>query len=342
VAFYFGFSISNDGNQIIFNLPLVESKCDLNLCDFSNWIHPYRYSDFPQLLSDYAPRVTHSLRQDILATLSELEFLANNGSASKNVSIGLSNKFFTLMPQNFGLEPPPILDSAEKISKLRKSLEFSMESFEKHRCFPNTNIEVLNRDTDEYRMIETYIENTSAQGYSLNVFEAYKVNRLEEEARYEPYKNFSNRTLLWHRLDVSNFKSILKNGIQIPPETQKRVSESGISFIDMVSKLATFYTPSAANVKLIALCEVALGNISQNNHGDVTMSLASGFDSVKACGKVQPNPDESVTTDDGVLVPLGKAVNAAEDIQTASLLDYNEYIVYNEKQIKLKYLIKVL
>jgi hypothetical protein len=182
--------LSNNGEQIIFNLPVIESKCDLNLCDFSNWIRSHRYSDFPQLLEDYAPRVTHSLRQDILVTLSELEFLANNGGASKSVSIGLSNKFFTLLPQNFGLEPPPILDTAEKIVKLRKNLEYSMESFEQHRCFPNTSIEVLNRDTDEYRMIESYVENTSAYGYNLNILEIYKVDRLEEEARYVRYKNF--------------------------------------------------------------------------------------------------------------------------------------------------------
>jgi poly [ADP-ribose] polymerase 2/3/4 len=341
VGFYFGFSRSNDDKQNIFNMPFVEGKCDLDLCDVLNLEKYYGRSDFQQLPYDHAPRVTHSLRENILATLSELEQEANNEEKSKNVSIGLSNKFFTLLPQNFGSEPPPILDDAEKITEMRKSLEYSMKSFEHHCCASNTNIKVLDRDTDEYQMIATYVENTSVHQYSLNILDVFEVKRSEEETRYEPYKNFPNRTLLWHGSPVSNFKSILENGLRIPPEANGRMFGRGIYFADMVSKSANYCrTPSEDNVKLIALCEVALGKISQNYQSIPNMRLADDFNSLKACGRIYPNPAQSFTTDDGVLLPLGKPVNVGEDSWWVSSLDYNEYVVYNENQIKLKYLVK--
>jgi hypothetical protein len=114
----------------------------------------------------------------------------------------------------------------------------------------------------------------------------------------------------------------------------------GIYFADMVSKSANYCRSlSTEEVKFITLCEVALGNISQNYQSKPNMRLEDDFNSVKACGGVHPNPDESVTTDYGVLVPLGKPVNAGE-VNLSASLHYNEYIVYNEKQIKLKYLVK--
>ena len=47
---------------------------------------------------------------------------------------------------------------------------------------------------------------------------------------------------------------------------------------------------------------------------------------------------EQAHTDDGIIVPLGQGVNA--NIPHSSLL-YNEYIVYDTDQIKMKYLLRV-
>lgn len=43
--------------------------------------------------------------------------------------------------------------------------------------------------------------------------------------------------------------------------------------------------------------------------------------------------------EDGVKVPLGKMIKNQTDKNTSLL--YNEYIVYNEEQIKLRYLLNV-
>ena len=50
-----------------------------------------------------------------------------------------------------------------------------------------------------------------------------------------------------------------------------------------------------------------------------------------------PDPAGSYTTDDGVVIPMG--VSSKADIARSSLL-YNEYIVYDTAQIKIKYLLK--
>ena len=47
---------------------------------------------------------------------------------------------------------------------------------------------------------------------------------------------------------------------------------------------------------------------------------------------------EAYHTNDGILIPIGRPINA--NIAHSSLL-YNEYIVYNTEQIKIKYLLRL-
>uniref|UniRef100_A0ACD5ZDM8 Uncharacterized protein n=1 Tax=Avena sativa TaxID=4498 RepID=A0ACD5ZDM8_AVESA len=58
----------------------------------------------------------------------------------------------------------------------------------------------------------------------------------------------------------------------------------------------------------------------------------------KGVGQMAPNIAESKITDDGVVVPLGKPKE--EPSKRGSLL-YNEYIVYNIDQIRMRYVLHV-
>lgn len=62
----------------------------------------------------------------------------------------------------------------------------------------------------------------------------------------------------------------------------------------------------------------------------------NGFDSVKGLGKLVPEPID-YTIIDGVKIPNGKMVQ--KTINTS--LRYNEYIVYDVKQLLIKYLVVV-
>ena len=52
---------------------------------------------------------------------------------------------------------------------------------------------------------------------------------------------------------------------------------------------------------------------------------------------MEPNPSESIIVDDGIVVPMGRLQRAPVD----NYLRYNEYIVYNEDQAQIRYLIQV-
>ena len=67
--------------------------------------------------------------------------------------------------------------------------------------------------------------------------------------------------------------------------------------------------------------------------------LDKEFNSVKGIGGTHPDPKKMHILPDGVKVPMGKLVPNKEVEQTSLL--YNEYIVYDESQIKIRYLINV-
>lgn len=71
--------------------------------------------------------------------------------------------------------------------------------------------------------------------------------------------------------------------------------------------------------------------------------LPAGKMSTKGVGRSEPDRSEYVTLDDGLVVPCGRLKNAftnSQELNSCALL-YNEFIVYNENQIKLKYIVKV-
>ena len=59
-------------------------------------------------------------------------------------------------------------------------------------------------------------------------------------------------------------------------------------------------------------------------------------------GKSTPDKNDWVTLENGCVVPIGKMVNTVTKTEASSYsLLYNEYIVYDVSQIKMRYLVKV-
>lgn len=70
--------------------------------------------------------------------------------------------------------------------------------------------------------------------------------------------------------------------------------------------------------------------------------LPKGKMSTKGLGRSEPDKNEWVTLDDGCVIPCGNLKNVQDkNAANANSLLYNEYIVYNVDQIKLRYLVKV-
>ncbi|KAM9676510.1 LOW QUALITY PROTEIN: poly [ADP-ribose] polymerase 1-like [Dama dama] len=295
--------------------------------------------------------------QAAYSILSEVQQALSQGSSDSHI-LDLSNRFYTLIPHDFGMKKPPLLSNADSVqakvemldnlldievaySLLRGGSDDSSKdpidvNYEKLK----TDIKVVDKDSEEAKIIRKYVKNTHAtthNAYDLEVIDIFKIEREGESQRYKPFKQLHNQRLLWHGSRTTNFAGILSQGLRSPeaPVTGYMFGK-GIYFADMVSKSANYcHTSQGDPIGLILLGEVALGNMYELKHASHISKLPKGKHSVKGLGKTTPDPSASITMD-GVEVPLGTGISSG--VNDTCLL-YNEYIVYDIAQVHLKYLL---
>ncbi|CAG2171986.1 unnamed protein product, partial [Oppiella nova] len=200
----------------------------------------------------------------------------------------------------------------------------------------------LTKDEEEYEIIEKYLKNThgSTHYFSLDIVDVFKVERQGESERFQKFKDIENRMLLWHGSRVTNFAGILSQGLRIaPPEAPVTgyMFGKGIYFADMVTKSAGYcHYQSNKNIGYLLLSEVAVGETWDLNDAKDVTKLPKDKHSVKGLGATEPDPQEVHVMPNGTKVPFGRGVQKS---QKCSLL-YNEFIVYDVNQVKVKYLLK--
>lgn len=298
--------------------------------------------------------------QSAYSLLSEVQ-QAVSENASESHILDLSNRFYTLIPHDFGMKKPPLLSNLDyiqaKVQMLDNLLDIEVAysllrgGAEDNKKDPidinyeklKTKIEVVDKSSKEAEIILQYVKNTHAathNTYTLEVEEIFKIDREGEYQRYRPFQDLPNRQLLWHGSRTTNYAGILSQGLRIaPPEAPVTgyMFGKGVYFADMVSKSANYcHTSQSDPTGLLLLGEVALGNMYELKKASHITKLPKGRHSVKGVGRTAPDPSATVTLD-GVQVPLGKGTNT--NIDDTSLL-YNEYIVYDVAQVNLKYLLK--
>uniref|UniRef100_A0A8C9VCE1 Poly [ADP-ribose] polymerase n=1 Tax=Scleropages formosus TaxID=113540 RepID=A0A8C9VCE1_SCLFO len=299
--------------------------------------------------------------QSAYSLLNEVQQVVSD-SVPESQILDLSNRFYTLIPHDFGMKKPPLLNNLDyiqaKVQMLDNLLDIEVAysllrgGTEDNKKDPidinyeklKTKIEVVDRSSKEAEVILQYVKNTHAathNTYTLEVEEIFKVVREGEYQRYRPFQDLHNRQLLWHGSRTTNYAGILSQGLRIaPPEAPVTgyMFGKGVYFADMVSKSANYcHTSQSDPVGLILLGEVALGNTLELKKASHITKLPKGKHSVKGLGRTAPDPSASAMLD-GVQVPLGKGINT--NIEDTSLL-YNEYIVYDVAQVNLKYLLKI-
>uniref|UniRef100_A0A8C7RKN6 Poly [ADP-ribose] polymerase n=1 Tax=Oncorhynchus mykiss TaxID=8022 RepID=A0A8C7RKN6_ONCMY len=281
--------------------------------------------------------------QSAYALLSEVQQAVSDSSSESHI-LDLSNRFYTLIPHDFGMKKPPLLSNLDYIQvrtpvATTETEPKTLES-EQGRCRST----VVDKTTEEAEIILQYVKNTHAathNTYTLEVEEIFKIVREGEYQKYRPFQDLPNRQLLWHGSRATNYAGILSQGLRIaPPEAPVTgyMFGKGVYFADMVSKSANYcHTSQSDPTGLLLLGEVALGNMHELKKASHITKLPKGKHSVKGLGRNAPDPSATVTLD-GVQVPLGKGTNT--NIDDTSLL-YNEYIVYDVAQVNLKYLLKI-
>uniref|UniRef100_A0AAQ4RBD5 Poly [ADP-ribose] polymerase n=1 Tax=Gasterosteus aculeatus aculeatus TaxID=481459 RepID=A0AAQ4RBD5_GASAC len=324
-----------------------------NFTKYPNKFYPLEI-DYGQIDLQKMPLGKLSKRQiqSAYSLLTEVQQAVSDTQSEAHI-LDLSNRFYTLIPHDFGMKKPPLLNSLDyiqaKVQMLDNLLDIEVAysllrggaqdnesdpidiNYEKLK----TKIEVVDKTTEEAEIILQYVKNTHAathNTYTLEVQEIFKIVREGERQRFRPFEELHNRQLLWHGSRATNYAGIMSQGLRIaPPEAPVTgyMFGKGVYFADMVSKSANYcHTSRSEPVGLLLLAEVALGNI---RFSFINVLLLAGL------GRSAPDPSASVTLD-GVQVPVGKGTNT--NIDDTSLL-YNEYIVYDVAQVNMKYLLKI-
>mmetsp|Transcript_16327 Transcript_16327/g.13999 ORF Transcript_16327/g.13999 Transcript_16327/m.13999 type:complete len:166 (+) Transcript_16327:8339-8836(+) len=162
-----------------------------------------------------------------------------------------------------------------------------------------------------------------------------------------------NRMYLWHGSKISNYMGILSEGLRIaPPEapTTGYMFGKGIYLADTFQKSYNYCQDWAAdsrhrNFKLVMLCETALGDMYEKYNAEFITKLEPPYKSTKGLGKRGPNFNQNVTLINGAVVPLGDHIHYEyfdkDGNREYPVLNFNEYIVYDLSQVRIRYIIQV-
>ncbi|XP_008158719.2 poly [ADP-ribose] polymerase 2 [Eptesicus fuscus] len=273
------------------------------------------------------------------------------------------NEFYTRIPHDFGLRTPPLIRTEKELSdkiqllealgdieiaiKLVKTeLQSPEHPLDQHYKKLHCALHPLDHQSYEFKIISQYLQSTHAPTHSDYTMTLLDVFEVEKEGEKEAFKeDLHNRMLLWHGSRLSNWVGILSHGLQIaPPEAPITgyMFGKGIYFADMSSKSANYcFASRLKDVGLLLLSEVALGQCNELLEANPEAEgLLQGKHSTKGLGKMAPSPASFVTLN-GSTVPLGPAHDTGILNPDGYTLNYNEFIVYNSNQVRMRYLLKV-
>lgn len=294
-----------------------------------------------------------------LEVLKEIE-TALNGNKRNDLE-GLSSRFYSLIPHDFGFQKMAnfIINTQEKLKQkvemldslsdmkiatnILESTGTSGSAVDDHYKKLNCNLKALDKKDPIYDMLVNYIKNTHGDTHSYYTLSVEDIFRVEKHGEKEKFNSkLHNHMLLWHGSRLTNWVGIISQGLRIaPPEAPVSgyMFGKGVYFADMVSKSANYcFTSKDNNTGLLLLCDVALGNPNEKTHSDYNAAkLPKDKHSTKGCGLTAP-PEKTYKDLEGCKVPMGPGAKVTIN---GGYLQYNEYIVYNTNQIKMKFLFRV-
>ncbi|KAK2742342.1 hypothetical protein FQN57_005430 [Myotisia sp. PD_48] len=218
----------------------------------------------------------------------------------------------------------------------------------------------INSATTEYFELSNYLMKTRGHTHHLQ-YSLMHIFRLERQGEPDRFKQSSfanlpnsNRRLLWHGSRTTNYGGILSQGLRIaPPEAPVSgyMFGKGVYFADVSSKSANYCCSGCSNnIGLLMLCDVELGDpmleLTDSDYNAGENAKKNGSYSTLGMGQTTPAAwkDAGCVHEDlaGAMMPN---VLIPDPLKTSSnggpWLQYNEYIVYDVNQIRIKYLFAV-
>ncbi|XP_024617108.1 poly [ADP-ribose] polymerase 2 isoform X2 [Neophocaena asiaeorientalis asiaeorientalis] len=273
------------------------------------------------------------------------------------------NEFYTRIPHDFGLRTPPLIRTEKELSDkvqllealgdieiaiklVRTELQSPEHPLDQHYRKLHCALHPLDHESYEFKVISQYLQSTHAPTHSDYTMTLLDVFEVEKEGEKEAFReDLHNRMLLWHGSRLSNWVGILSHGLRIaPPEAPITgyMFGKGIYFADMSSKSANYcFATRLKDTGLLLLSEVALGQCNELlGANPEAEGLLQGKHSTKGLGKMAPSPTCAITLNEST-VPLGPASDTGVLNPEGYTLNYNEFIVYNPNQVRMRYLLKV-
>ncbi|XP_078063398.1 poly [ADP-ribose] polymerase 2-like, partial [Mustelus asterias] len=182
------------------------------------------------------------------------------------------------------------------IKVVRSELESAENPLDRQYRSLHCNLEPLEHSAPEYKVIEKYLLSTHASTHNDYTMKLLEVFDMEKEGEGDLFRaDLGNRQLLWHGSRLSNWVSILNQGLRIaPPEAPVTgyMFGKGIYFADMSSKSANYcFATRERNIGLLLLCEVALGDCNKLLAADYEADkLPPGKNSTMGLGRIGPKP----------------------------------------------------
>ncbi|KAJ3724305.1 poly polymerase catalytic domain-containing protein [Lentinula guzmanii] len=293
----------------------------------------------------------------------------------------LTNRYYSIIPHDFGRSKPPAIRTQDTLKRelelvdalgdmeiatelIQASTASDKEGNPVNPLDAQFNSLALNkmdpvaRNSNEFKMLEKYMTDTHGKTHGHIKTKIRNVYRVERSTETEAWKKAGNdtlkneeRMLLWHGSRTTNFAGILSQGLRIaPPEAPVNgyMFGKGIYFADMMSKSAGYCYPHlSGGTGVLLLCEVAAQPFYERHDAEYNADVSckkQGKRATKGIGLNAPttwkDAGEALDNEElkGCIMPDGPS---AEIPNPQGYLQYNEYIVYDVSQIRVKYLFMV-
>ena len=276
-----------------------------------------------------------------------------------NIINSLTSKFYSIIPTYITKTtiPPPInnidilnnkidlLNSLLSSSIMYKNLlqNSNNDIYNLYNSL-NTDIKSINNQSDEYILIDTYLNCNIGGSHGIKGFDLINLYRINQKNINDNFKHIPDKTyLLWHGTGTINVVGILTQGLLINPDNvihHGKMFGNGIYFANCSSKSCNYSTYDNNNYGILLLCEVVLE--------DMVKYLSSyhpkkedNIKSLRGIGKYIPNKKLHQVFED-TIVPIGNLIENPTTYKHGSpKLYYDEFIVYNEKSVRIKYVLIV-
>jgi poly [ADP-ribose] polymerase len=263
-----------------------------------------------------------------LEILARIEDLLDNGISNHQLD-RLTNEFYSVIPVTFGArvdyqkflinnynklnQQKDLLGVMSSVVQVQDSLEKTLE--DKYKAL-NIKLKALSERTKEYKSIKEMVVGTHSRHhhFGVNVQEIYKIEDMVGHDKFNPLK--VETMDLFHGSRNENVLSIMQNGLMIKPKSAVHTGSmfgSGIYFASDVTKSANY-------------CWGFNGGSRNDSYYMFISEVATG--KIKGYENAQPHLSSA---------PYG--YNSVRGVKGRSLL-HDEYIVFNESQSKLKYIIE--